>query len=77
VGPIQTYYYLGLIGLTFVAFALLLVWIAFTQVRRMFRLGISRLTAWVIAGAVALLFLFFTVGSIGIVIGMVQSVPRS
>ena len=76
-GPIQTYYYLTLIGIVFFTLAMIFVGVGFRQVRRLFRESDDRLVAWLVTGAIVLMFLFITVTSIGVLVGLTSGGSRS
>ena len=69
-GAIQTYYYLAIIGITGISLALVLVLVAFRQLPRLFREGDDPLVAWLITGAVLLVFILLVTGTIGVLLGM-------
>ncbi|HYM49265.1 MAG TPA: hypothetical protein VET65_01720 [Candidatus Limnocylindrales bacterium] len=71
-GVIQTFYYLAIISSSLVILALIFVAIAVRELRRLFREGDDPLTAWLVAGATALVFVFVIGTTAGILIGVVS-----
>lgn len=76
-GPIQTYYYLTLLGIVFFSAAMIFVAVGVRQLRRLFRESDDRLVAWLVTGAIVLVFLFMTVTSIGVIVGLRTSGAQS
>jgi ABC-type glycerol-3-phosphate transport system permease component len=76
-GVIQTYYYLTIIAVAMVSLTLIFCWYAAWQLRRFRREGRDPLVAWLIAGAVALMFLFILATTAGVLIGFVQHGAQS
>jgi hypothetical protein len=68
-GALQTLFYLALIAAIILGFALLLIWLVFTNLRRWVRNGGSLLTAWLIGGAVTLVLLVMVFGTAGVLYG--------
>jgi hypothetical protein len=73
VGPIQTYYWLAVASVVWVGFWLFMVALAAAHLRRWWRLGTDRLLHLIVTGAVVVMFIFITVGGIGILVGMLLS----
>lgn len=71
-GVIQTYYYLAIIAVAIVALTLICCWYAVAQLRRLYREGGDTLVAWLITGAVALMFLFIVVTSAAVLVGFIE-----
>jgi hypothetical protein len=76
-GPLQTYYYLTLLGVVFLVLALIFVAVGLGQLRRLFQERDDRLVAWLVTGAIVLVFLFMTVASIGVIVGLTSSGSQS
>lgn len=69
-GPLQTYFYLGLVSFILVGLALLFVFVAFRNLRRWSRMEQHRsLVFWLVGGAVTLSLLVMLVGTIGVFYG--------
>ena len=69
-GPIQTYYYLALIGIVFFSLAMIFVGVGIRHVGRLYRESDDRLVAWLVTGAIVLVFLVITLTSIGVIVGL-------
>lgn len=76
-GPIQTYYYLTLLGIVFLVLAGIFIGVGVRYVRPLFRDGDDHLVAWLVTGAIVLVFLFMTVTSIGVIVGLSSSGTQS
>lgn len=73
-GDLQTFFYLALIGVIMLGLAGVLLGIAIAGLVRWFRQSDhpSRLTFWLIGGAVTVVLLFFLVGTIGVIYGFLR-----
>jgi hypothetical protein len=73
-GDLQTYFYLALISVIMVFLALLFVGLVFRSLRRWARQehGRTPFTFWLIGAAVTVAFLFFVVGTAGVLYGFIR-----
>ena len=73
-GDLQTYFYLALVGVIMVSLAFLFVGVVFRSLRRWARQahGHEPLTYWLVGGAVVVAFLFFVIGTAGILYGFAR-----
>jgi hypothetical protein len=70
VGPLQTYFYLGLVSFILVGLGVLFVFVAFRSLRRWLRIEQrTPLIFWLVGGAVTLSLLVLVVGTIGVFYG--------
>jgi hypothetical protein len=68
-GDLQTFFYLGLIAVTILSLAFLLIGLSVAGLRRWVRSGGSSLTAWLIGSAIALVLLVLVLGTAGVLYG--------
>ena len=73
-GDLQTYFYLALISLVMLSLGLLLVFFVFGSLRRWARQAHGRepLLFWLVGGAVTVAFLFFVLGTAGVLYGFIR-----
>jgi|GEM_PF-2350302 len=73
-GDLQTYFYLALISVIMISLSLLLVGLVFRSLRRGVRQehGHTPLIFWLVGGAITVAFLFFVVGTAGVLYGFIR-----
>ena len=73
-GDLQTYFYLAMISVIMISLSLLLVFLVFRNIRRRVRKehGHTPLVFWLVGGAVTVVFLFFVVGTAGVLYGFIR-----
>ena len=73
-GDLQTYFYLALISVIMISLSLLLVGLVFRSLRRSIRQehGRTPLIFWLVGSAVTVAFLFFVLGTAGVLYGFIR-----
>lgn len=73
-GDLQTYFYLALISVIMIGLTLFFILIAIRSLLRWYRQtqGETRLTFWLVGGAVTVVFLFIVLGTAGVLYGFIR-----